>query len=126
MATTEEVRVLLERYCKAMSEHDRATWLSCFADNAIQEDPVGTPANVGRDAIGAFFDNAPVGVNLSVTADPIVVGDEVIAFFQAQITIDGVLMVLPRIIDHIVLDSSGQRFAHLRAFFDYAELAPKS
>ena len=124
MPTNAEVRALLERYCTAMNAGDRETWLDCFADDAIQEDPVGTPPNVGREAIGAFFDANDVEVTLSLTADPLVVGNEVIAFFQAVANMNGTAMVLPRIVDHIVLDESGTRFAHLRAFFDYAELVP--
>ena len=79
---------------------------------------------VGREAIGAFFDANDVEVTLSLTADPLIVGNEVIAFFKADALMDGNTMVLPRIIDHIVLDESGNRFARLRAFFDYAELVP--
>lgn len=124
MPTNAEIRALLERYCTAMNAGDREAWLDCFADDAVQEDPVGTPPNVGREAIGAFFDANDVEVTLSLTADPLVVGNEVIAFFKADATMDGTAMVLPRIVDHIVLDESGTRFARLRAFFDYAELVP--
>jgi len=124
MATIDEVQTLLERYCKAMSERDREHWLDCFTDDAVQEDPVGTPANVGRAAIGAFFDASPEGITLMLTAPPLVLGNEVIAFFRAEADLGGQAMVLPRIIDHIVLDDTGTRFAQLRAFFDYAELVP--
>lgn len=124
MPTIAEVRALLDRYCSAMSDGRRDDWLACFADDAVQEDPVGTPANVGREAIGAFFDASPPGVTLVQTADPIVLGDEVVAFFRAEVTMEGQDMVLPRIVDHIRLDASGTRFAHLRAFFDYGEIVP--
>lgn len=30
--------------------------LTAFADDAVQTDPIGTPENVGRAAIGAFFE----------------------------------------------------------------------
>ena len=33
-----DVKALLDRYCRAMSETDRETWLECFADDAVQED----------------------------------------------------------------------------------------
>ena len=124
MPTVDEVSALLDRYCSAMSEGRRDDWLDCFADDAVQEDPVGTPPNVGREAIGAFFDASPPGVTLVRTADPLVLGDEVIAFFRAEVNMDGQDMVLPRIVDHIRLDATGTRFAHLRAFFDYAEIVP--
>ncbi len=124
MPTKEAVRALLERYARAMSSRDREAWLDCFADDATQEDPVGTPPNVGREAIGRFFDANQVPVELSVLADPIVIGDEVLAFFDVVAQVDGVRMCLPRIVDHIVLSPDGTRFQALRAFFDYAEMVP--
>lgn len=124
MPTADEVQILIDRYCAAMSAHDRETWLDCFTDDAVQEDPVGTPPNIGREAIGAFFDANIVDVALSSTAPPLVVGNEVIAFLKVRTTMDGQTFVLPRIIDHIVLDETGTKFASLRAFFDYAELGP--
>jgi steroid delta-isomerase len=124
MATTQDVRTLLERYAAAMSTRDRETWLDCFADDAVQEDPVGTPPNVGRAAIGGFFDANDIALTLRVTDDPLVLGNEVLAFFDVVADMDGTTMRLPRIIDHIVLTPDGTRFASLRAFFDYAELVP--
>ncbi len=124
MADKTEIRALLERYCAAMNEHRREDWLDCFADDAVQEDPVGTPANVGREAIGAFFDNNVIDVTLSVTEDPLVIGNEVLAFFTVIAEMEGGRMRLPRIIDHIVLTEDGKRFQSLRAFFDFSELVP--
>ncbi len=124
MAETDQVRALLERYCAAMNERRREDWLDCFADDAVQEDPVGSPPNVGRDAIGRFFDANEVAVTLSVTDAPLVVGREVLAFFRVVADMGGVRMLLPRIVDHIVLTEDGTRFQALRAFFDYDEMVP--
>ena len=125
MATAAEIKALLDRYCAAMSAQDRETWLDCFADDAVQEDPVGTAPNHGRAAIGAFFDGNPIPVHIYQTQDPLVIGSEVLAFFAVDADIDGTAMHLPRIIDHIVLTDDGTRIQRLRAFFDYAELGPK-
>lgn len=125
-ATPADVKALLDRYCAAMSANDREKWLDCFADDAVQEDPVGTTPNVGRAAIGKFFDSNPVAVHIYQTQDPLVIGNEVLAFFAVDADMDGTTMHLPRIVDHIVLTDDGSRFQRLRAFFDYAELAPKS
>ena len=125
MATTEDTRLLLDNYCDAMNERDRERWLDCFADDAVQEDPVGTTPNVGRTAIGAFFDANPISVHLYQTQDPLVIGREVLAFFAVDTEIDGTPMFLPRIVDHIVLTDDGLRFARLRAFFRFEELRPK-
>ncbi len=124
MAEKAEIRALLERYCAAMNEHRREDWLDCFADDAVQEDPVGMPANVGREAIGKFFDTNMIPVTLTVTDDPLVVGNEVLAFFTVVAEMEGGRMRLPRIVDHIVLSEDGQRFQSLRAFFDFSELVP--
>lgn len=122
MPTSAEVLPLLERYAAAMTNHERAAWLDCFTDDAVQEDPVGAPVNIGREAIGRFFDANITEITLSVSAPPIVVGNEVIAFFRVDMTMGDQQMELPRIVDHIVLDDSGTRFKSLRAFFDYSEL----
>ena len=126
MATAADIKALLDRYCAAMSAQDRETWLDCFADDAVQEDPVGAVPNHGRAAIGAFFDGNPIPVHIYQTQDPLVIGNEVLAFFAVDADIDGTAMHLPRIIDHIVLTDDGTRIQRLRAFFDYAELGPKS
>ncbi len=124
MADAHQVRALLERYCSAMNERRREDWLDCFADDAVQEDPVGAPQNVGREAIGAFYDANDVGVSLWLTADPLIVGREVLAFFAATADMENGRMLLPRIVDHIVLTEDGTRFQSLRAFLDFAEMRP--
>src|SRR5664279_920102 len=124
MADSNQVRALLERYCAAMNERRREDWLDCFADDAVQEDPVGSPPNLGRAAIGRFFDANEVAVTLSVTDDPLVIGKEVLGFFRVVADLGGGRMVLPRIVDHIVLTADGTRFQTLRAFFDYDEMVP--
>jgi hypothetical protein len=126
MPSTAEVRALLDRYCRAMSERDRDTWVNCFAPDAVQEDPVGAAPNVGHDAIGAFFDaNGAVPIKIWCSDDPLICGDEVLAFFAVDAEMDGTTMHLPRIVDHIVLTADGTQFQRLRAFFDYGELRPK-
>jgi steroid Delta-isomerase len=95
-----EVRALLERYCSAMSERRREDWLDCFADDAVQEDPVGAPVNVGREALTRFFDANEVELTLSLTDDPLVVGNEAIGFMKVVADMDGQMMTIPRIVDH--------------------------
>ena len=124
MPTKDEVRALLQRYADAMNARDREAWLDCFADDAVQEDPVGTPPNVGREAIGRFFDANEVPVTLSLSADPLVLGREVLAFLRVEADMGGQAMTIPRIVDHIVLTEDGTRFQQLRAFFDYGEMVP--
>lgn len=49
---------LLERYAAAWENNDRGAWLATFAEDAMQEDPVGGGIRRGRTEIGAFWDDA--------------------------------------------------------------------
>ena len=108
-----------------MNRRDREAWLDCFADDARQEDPVGTPPNVGREGIGRFFDAiVELPFTVEVTGDPIVVGDEVMAFLEAVTEADG-HKARVRIVDHIVLSADGTRFQSMRAFFNPDDFVPE-
>lgn len=45
-------------YAAAWKARDRDAWLSTFAADATQEDPVGDPVRRGREEIGRFWDDA--------------------------------------------------------------------
>ena len=126
MATKEQVRALLERYARGMEERDRDLWVGCFAEDAVQEDPVGTTPNVGHEAIGRFFDGQTIPVTMTISQDPLVVGNEAIVFFSVVADIDGTKVTNSRVVDHIVLTEDGTRFQSLRAFFDPDDMRPIS
>ena len=123
MPTKDEVRELFERYTKAMTAGDADAWVACFADDATHEDPVGAPVLQGKDAIKKFFANNPPGVTLSMTGEPLVIGNEALVFLRVDIETDGTKMELPRIVDHVRLTDDG-RIQALRAFFDFNEMRP--
>jgi len=125
MVTPEHARQVIETYCKAESPKDRDTWLSLFAPDATHEDPVGAPVNHGLEAIGAFFDASAgqMDLDLHTTADPIVVGDEALAFLEVHVGQGAERLVLSPIVDHLVFDADG-RITALRAFFDPAGIRP--
>ncbi len=52
------MRSLVRRYTAAWAASDRAAWLSTFALDATQEDPVGEGIRRGREEIGTFWDGA--------------------------------------------------------------------
>lgn len=56
MSNEKLVRTALERYILGWKNDDRSGWLSLFSDDAELIDPVGSEANCGKDAIGAFWD----------------------------------------------------------------------
>jgi steroid Delta-isomerase len=56
MPTPEQVRAAVTRYVETFQQQDREGWLDLFAADAVHYDPVGTPANRGREAIAGFWD----------------------------------------------------------------------
>ncbi|HEY3096552.1 MAG TPA: nuclear transport factor 2 family protein [Acidimicrobiia bacterium] len=56
MPSPEQVRAAIDAYAAAYRENDRDAFLDVFADGGVIIDPVGTPAHVGREARGAFWD----------------------------------------------------------------------
>ena len=58
MAEAEDLRQLVMRYAQAWGERDREGWLSTFAPDATQEDPIGEGVHRGRPEIAAFWDRA--------------------------------------------------------------------
>ena len=51
----EHIRAVMARYAVLMQTADADAIATLFAEDAVLEDPVGTPAHVGRDAIRTFF-----------------------------------------------------------------------
>jgi steroid delta-isomerase len=56
MPSREEIQTAIESYIDAVGRHDLEATVACFAEDAVQEDPIGTPPNVGRAAIREFFE----------------------------------------------------------------------
>jgi steroid delta-isomerase len=75
----EHIRAVMERYAVLMQAADADAIAMLFAEDAVVEDPVGTPPHVGRDAIRAFFktgfDNTGGGMNF-VWDGPVRVADK--------------------------------------------------
>lgn len=51
-------RSLIRRYAASWAAFDRDAWLSTFAEDATQEDPVGEGVRKGRSEIAGFWDRA--------------------------------------------------------------------
>lgn len=125
MPTPEQVRSTIDAYVERFSAGDRDGWVALFTDDAHQEDPVGSPPNVGHDAIGAFYDAmlALGGPQLSLAREPVVVGDEALMFLVARTGEGAGRLRVPFIVDHLVLDDDG-RIRSLRAFWDPTSMEP--
>lgn len=56
MPTPEQVRGAVQTYVRSFVDADKQAFLDVLADDVTQEDPVGSPVNRGKDALGGFFD----------------------------------------------------------------------
>ena len=124
MPTPEQVRATVDAYVDAYARNDKAAFLALWAPDGVLEDPVGTPAHQGVEALGAFWDGAreladrielvPVAV--------IVTGDEAAMVFEIHAHIgDGGLLM--QAVDVMRVDDDG-RLLGVRAYWDMATATP--
>ena len=79
MHRREEVLAVVERSPAAVAVHDRAAWLALFSEDAVVEDPVGSPPAPKRDGtLGRFYDAfiAPHDIRFEIRRDHFL-GDDV-------------------------------------------------
>jgi steroid delta-isomerase len=124
MVTPEQIRKTLDAYVDALARADRDAWVELFAPDAVQIDPVGTPPNVGHEAIRAFWDGA-MGVADTIVFDVHhlhVCGAEAAMVFTGTVRIgDG--GVVFEAVDIIEFDDAG-RITQLRAYWDAGGMRP--
>jgi steroid delta-isomerase len=113
------VRSVVDSYVTAQNTGDRAALLALFAPDGEFHDPVGTPPHVGRDAIGAFFDQVRTMAR-SFALEPkdvIVCGTEAAMVFEIHVTIDDTNSMIIDGVEIFVVNEDGQ-IASLRAYWD--------
>ena len=126
MASTEQIREAIDAYVARFSAGDAAAWATCFAEDGTHEDPVGTPVNVGRPAIQAFYENTAAmmgGLAIERLSEPIVIGNEAVAVFTATAGSGEGRVRMPQIVDHMTFDDDAQITA-LRAFWTMDTVVP--
>jgi steroid delta-isomerase len=103
MDTAHKVSVV-KKYIEAVSTDNLDLIREIYADNATVEDPVGTPAHEGIDAVLAFYGRVKgLGVKLTLKDTPKCAGNSVAFPFTAAIgptTID--------VIDVFEFDAAGK------------------
>jgi steroid delta-isomerase len=122
MANPEQIRKTIDAYVDALARADRDGWVGLFAPEAVQIDPIGTPPNVGRDAIRAFWDRA-LAMADTVVFDVHhlhVCGDEAAMVFTGTVHLGDGGMVFDGV-DIMRFDDAGQ-ISELRAYWDPAAM----
>jgi len=120
-ATAEQVRQVLQDYIRAWTIKDKALLLSLFAEDAVLEDPVGTPPFRGHEGIGKFWDFALSDSARQITPrleEIRACGNQGILRFTMEVRLphEGKGLNLS-IIEHAQLNDDG-KLNHLRAFWD--------
>lgn len=120
-ASIETARATLESYIRAWSTKNKELLLSILADDAVMEDPVGTPPFRGREGIGRFWDFAFQNSNrtLKPRLEEIrICGSEGILRFTMEVREPSTRLGLDlSIIEHVEFDEIG-RIRRLHAFWD--------
>ncbi len=112
-----ELEALVHTYVEAVGRQDIDACVALFAPEAVQEDPLGAPPNVGHDAIRAFFEKS-FAVSFSVEMNPeILIGGDYVSFrFVINVPL-GDDTVVVRVADLMQVDGEG-RIARLWAIQD--------
>jgi steroid delta-isomerase len=122
-ASAAQVREVIGKYMQAWSTGDKALLLSIFAADATWEDPVGTPAFVGHEGVGRFWDFAHQGADQGRTILPridqiIACGNEGVLRFTMQVRVPAENKGLDlAVVDHFELNDAGL-IRRARAFWD--------
>jgi steroid delta-isomerase len=117
MPSREQVEATVRGYVEAVGRQDLDATVALFAEDATQEDPVGTPPNVGRDAIRRFFERAYRGTfSTTLTGPLLVTGDHAAVHFVITVPTDGDPMTV-RVVDLVRIDDDGL-IGELRAVVD--------
>ncbi|HET6167018.1 MAG TPA: nuclear transport factor 2 family protein [Marmoricola sp.] len=117
MPTRDHIESAIQQYVDAVGSQDLDATLALFAEDAHQEDPVGTPPNVGRDAIRGFFEKAySVPFSTELTGPLLVTGDHAAFHFTIRVPLGDDTMTV-RVIDQVRFGDDGL-IAELRAVVD--------
>lgn len=110
----------VKTHLRASTEGDFEAWEKIWADDAVVEDPVGSPPHRGIAAIRTNFwamsqNAAP---RLTLDADVIVCGHEAIVIMSAEVGPADNRLTLSPIVDHFTFDENS-KIVGMRAFFNY-------
>lgn len=89
---TDAMIAMVHKYVEAFEKQDLDIIREIYSSDALVEDPVGTDAHVGIDAVCAFYEGAlKSGAKLALSGEPRCSGNAIAFPFQVQmpgITVD--------------------------------------
>ncbi len=123
MPTVEQMEAGVRAYIDRYNRGDLEGIVAVFASDATVEDPVGTPAKQGHEALREFFRvGVEAGAKLFLDG-PIRCADRFAVFpFHVELTWDCAVTRID-VIDQFEFDASGKVIA-MKAFFGPANMGP--
>jgi len=120
MERVRSARALFESYLERHRECDLEGVLELFAEDAVLEDPVGSPLHVGQDALREFFratHRRNGRLHIERPGPVIMCGREAVCHIRASAAVTNFELSLD-VYYTLIVDSAGERIASLRAFFE--------
>lgn len=116
MPTTEEMEQAVHAYVEAFAKGAPELAVAIFAEDAVVEDPVGSPLKIGHEAIRAFYTSSMATGAKLVLDGPIRIAADHAAFaFHVPLNFDGKEMEI-HVIDTFAFNAEG-KVKEMRAFF---------
>jgi steroid delta-isomerase len=122
MPTPDELRSAIATYAETINARDAEAIAALFTEDAVQADPADQPANVGHEAIAAFFAGgiaASDGWTFTAT-DVHTCADTVAITFQIAIAMGGSTMTIRGI--EVFEAAADGRFSSVHAYWDAADV----
>ncbi len=120
-ASPETVKKVMQQYMQAWETADRALLLSLFAEDAVWEDPVGSPPFKGHAGIAKFWDFSHQGGDRTLSPEThqmIACGHEGVLRFTMRVRLSGENKGLDlHVTDYFDIDDAG-KIRRARAFWD--------
>jgi steroid delta-isomerase len=125
MASPEQMTAAVHAYVEAFDQGDPDVAAALFAEDAVVEDPIGSPPHVGQAAIRAFYAaSMQTGAKLILTGPPRLAPPHLAFPMQVRLNWQGRDMVID-VIDTWQFDASG-KIRRMQAYFGPSNMADTS
>ncbi len=114
-----KIRSAMQSYVKYLCESDVDGIMSLYSDDASVEDPVGTDAHCGTQAVRAFYAAAIPKLRVELTGPIRVAGNECAMPMLAEVDLGDRTMYMD-VIDVMKFDDDG-KVVSMRAFWSAAD-----
>lgn len=125
MPTVAEMKAVMTRYTTLVSAGDVDGVVALYAENATIEDPVGVPAQSGREAIVKFYQNAcATSVKIKVLSGPYgSFGNSAAMVAEVLVDVPGQGPTRIELIEIMEFDAQG-KISAMRAYWGQDDMKP--